>query len=793
MKLAKVIKVDQDKCVNCHRCIGVCPVKYCNDGSGDHVVIREDLCIGCGECLKACTHGARIIVDDFDLFLSAVKDREKIVAIVAPAIAAEFPGAYMNFNGWLKSIGVSALFDVSFGAELTVKSYLEHIKENKPKAVIAQPCPAIVSYIEIFQPGLIKYLAPADSPMMHTIKLIKSYYPQYANHKVLIVSPCIAKKREFEEVGAGDYNVTMVKFKEYLQKEKIDLKKYPEVEFDNDPAERAVLFSTPGGLLRTAQRELPEITKLARKIEGPQTIYHYLSHLEEDINNGTAPLLIDCLNCEQGCNGGTGTSRDKTQDEVEHAVEQRSLEMQKLYKSKSIIKSKKLAERKIKKTVNKFWKKDLYGRKYQDLSKSNFANVVKMPGRAEIDKIQKEMLKESDADKLNCGGCGYNDCEAMAIAIYNGLNKKENCHLYSRKYFNNSVHEMLGEVDNFAAGDLTIKLKSDANDEVGQFYAGFNRALDSFRELINNLITLINSTVSASVQISSSTEEMAVGIQKQSKQTTDIATAVEEMTKTILDTTKNSASTADTAKSAVEIAKEGGVVINQTIEGMNRIAEVVKKAAETVQTLGKSSSEIGEIIQVIDDISDQTNLLALNAAIEAARAGEQGRGFAVVADEVRKLAERTTKATKEIASMIKQIQEDTEEAINSMQSGTEEVVKGKEYADKAGESLRQIILGSESVVDMSTQVATASEEQSAIAEEVSQNIDSINSFSQSSAAGIQQIAKASEDLNKLTVNLQNIISKFQIDDDAVNSVDENIIRSKNNDKFNGNGKDLITY
>jgi methyl-accepting chemotaxis protein len=229
-----------------------------------------------------------------------------------------------------------------------------------------------------------------------------------------------------------------------------------------------------------------------------------------------------------------------------------------------------------------------------------------------------------------------------------------------------------------------------------------------------------------------------------------------------METTRNSSSAAEAAKHAGTIAKEGGIVINETINGMGRIAEVVRKAAVTVQALGKNSDQIGEIVQVIDDIADQTNLLALNAAIEAARAGEQGRGFAVVADEVRKLAERTTKATKEIATMIKQIQKDTEGAVVSMSEGTAEVEKGKQLADKAGDSLNQIIRGSEQVVDMATQVAAASEEQSATSEQISKNIEAISNVTQESTAGIQQIAKASEDLNQLTLNLQELVGHFKL-------------------------------
>ncbi|MEJ2615519.1 MAG: methyl-accepting chemotaxis protein [Ignavibacteriaceae bacterium] len=204
------------------------------------------------------------------------------------------------------------------------------------------------------------------------------------------------------------------------------------------------------------------------------------------------------------------------------------------------------------------------------------------------------------------------------------------------------------------------------------------------------------------------------------------------------------------------------MLVPHQIQGMVRIADVVSQAADTVKQLGKSSNQIGEIIQVIDDIADQTNLLALNAAIEAARAGEMGRGFAVVADEVRKLAERTTKATKEIAVMIKQIQKDTTYAVESIEKGTQEVESGKSLTNKAGNSLKEIISASNKVVDDVNQVTSASEEQSSTAEQISTRIESISNVSDESAAGIQMIAKSAEDLNRLTENLQNLISGFNI-------------------------------
>ena len=320
-------------------------------------------------------------------------------------------------------------------------------------------------------------------------------------------------------------------------------------------------------------------------------------------------------------------------------------------------------------------------------------------------------------------------------------------------------------LDIYSTGDLSQRVSADYKGDHQLIKNSINKLGDSISTILGEVSEAISATASASAQISSSSEEMAAGSQEQSSQTAEIASAVEEMTKTIMDTTKNSAKASEAAASSGKIAKEGGIVVGETIQGMNRVAKSVKKSAETVQALGKSSIEIGEIIQVIDDIADQTNLLALNAAIEAARAGEQGRGFAVVADEVRKLAERTTKATKEIAAMIKQIQRDTEEAVITMDQGTIEVDKGIELADKAGISLKQIIDGAQQVVDLSTQVAAASEEQSATAEEISKNIEAISSVTQQSSSGVQQIARAAEDLNKLTDSLQNIVAKFKIGHD----------------------------
>ncbi|MDR2456564.1 MAG: 4Fe-4S binding protein, partial [Deltaproteobacteria bacterium] len=332
--LSPVIRTIESKCVNCQRCISACPVKFANDATDGKVVkVVDNLCIGCGHCIHACEHGARVGVDDFETFMLDVQAMAPMVAIVAPAVASTFPGQYLNFNGWLMSLGIKAVFDVSFGAELTIKSYYEYIKTKLPDVVVAQPCPAVVSYCEIYHPELIKHLAPADSPMLHSIKMIKNYYPEYGRYRVAVMSPCYAKKREFEETGLGDYNVTFISLLKYIEENDIDLSQYPEVPYEGPLAERAVLFPTPGGLMKTLERYDPKVYNYTRKIEGPGLVYDYLETLSDSIKQGFAPLLIDCLNCESGCAGGTGVPNvlEKAYDQLEYYIHERSRSLSEYY------------------------------------------------------------------------------------------------------------------------------------------------------------------------------------------------------------------------------------------------------------------------------------------------------------------------------------------------------------------------------------------------------------------------------------------------------------------------------
>jgi methyl-accepting chemotaxis protein len=250
----------------------------------------------------------------------------------------------------------------------------------------------------------------------------------------------------------------------------------------------------------------------------------------------------------------------------------------------------------------------------------------------------------------------------------------------------------------------------------------------------------------------------------QSDQTLQVATAMQQMSSTVHQVSEHSQKASDSSDKAAQAARQGGEVVEQTLSTMRSIADSSRTVAARIGELGKSSEEIGTIVAVIDDLADQTNLLALNAAIEAARAGEQGRGFAVVADEVRKLAERTTTATQGIGTMIASIQTETRNAVQAIELGSRDVEVGVEKTSASGAALKEIIQMSEQVGDMISQIATAATEQSSATEQVNSNVSHISSLTQGSSLAAEQSAKACAELSTMALDLQNLVNQFKLGD-----------------------------
>jgi methyl-accepting chemotaxis protein len=327
-----------------------------------------------------------------------------------------------------------------------------------------------------------------------------------------------------------------------------------------------------------------------------------------------------------------------------------------------------------------------------------------------------------------------------------------------------SIAAMLHVIEEVAANNLAVEdLEVTCDDEFGHAAAALNQMKSSLGKMIHSIAGAAEHVASASEELSSSATQQARGAETQKSQAMQVGMAMKEMSSTVNDVSGHSNRAAEASRQAAETAREGGTIVESSLDTMRGIADSVSATAKKVEDLGKSSDQIGRIIGVIDDIADQTNLLALNAAIEAARAGEQGRGFAVVADEVRKLAERTTSATKEVAQMVRNIQNETKTAVAAMHNGTKQVEHGVITTTKAGDSLKQIIHMAEQVGEMISHIATAATEQASATEQVNQNVEQITRVLQESAVGAQQSAIACQDLSGLALDLQKMVGSFKLE------------------------------
>ncbi|KAB0487540.1 methyl-accepting chemotaxis protein [Pseudomonas reinekei] len=326
------------------------------------------------------------------------------------------------------------------------------------------------------------------------------------------------------------------------------------------------------------------------------------------------------------------------------------------------------------------------------------------------------------------------------------------------------LKQMVAMLDDIAQGegDLTRRLTSDRADELGSIAKGFNTFLAKLQAMITQVVTSVQSVSDSSEHTADIAIRTNMGVHKQMAEIDQVATAVHEMTATAQDVARNATQAAQAASHADQAASQGMQIVRDTSNSIGVLAVEIGRAVSVVQTLAKDSENINAILTAIRGIAEQTNLLALNAAIEAARAGEQGRGFAVVADEVRNLAQKTQKATEEIQTMIQQLQQGTRDVVRVMEDSQNRTDESVQHAAKAAEALETITQAVSVINDMNTQIASAAEEQSAVADDINRNVINIGQVANEVASGADESSAASADLTKLAEQQRRLINQFKV-------------------------------
>lgn len=623
-----------DDCIGCNKCISGCPVLGANiavnEGEANQIHVDGSKCIHCGHCLETCGHNARKYRDDTDAFFNDLSNGKPISVVIAPAFLINYPKEYNKILGYLKQKGVQHIYSVSFGADITTWAYLNYVKTNSFVGGISQPCPAIVNYIERYIPQLLPKLMPIHSPLICTAVYVRKYLKD--NNQLAFISPCIAKKDEINSPNTQqyiNYNVTFRHLMEHLQG--INLTQYSatdEIEYG-----LGSIYPMPGGLKENVEHFLGK-EGLVRQIEGESNVYDYLENYLSRVNaNERLPLLVDALNCSQGCNFGTATvSKLSHNDELLFSLQEQRA---RTIKSKTDPFDISVPPKERLKRLNKKFSHLRFEDFIRNYDKNSSINEEDVP-KEKLNHVLDSMHKCSEEDRsINCNACGYGKCYEMATAIYHGYNRKENCVYYMKTKLLREKQEIEKLLDEIKSLD-----KKEAH----------------YKEIFEHFETL-NKTIG----------ELSEGNTANSSETMQMALALSEL-------------------------NEYGKLLEKSLEAFNGFIEAYEKSNQEIVT-----------------ISSRTNLLALNAEIEAARSGDAGKAFAVIAGQIRMLSNNTKSAVtigKENSDkIIPAIRELTNQAaafinnLESLNSRTQQIAAGAEEITSQAELLEQVASSLESQME----------------------------------------------------------------------------------------------
>ncbi|GMU43051.1 MAG: type IV pili methyl-accepting chemotaxis transducer N-terminal domain-containing protein [Xanthomonadales bacterium] len=349
----------------------------------------------------------------------------------------------------------------------------------------------------------------------------------------------------------------------------------------------------------------------------------------------------------------------------------------------------------------------------------------------------------------------------LAILIYRDQARRYKITADLNQRNQEAILRLLDEMGSLAEGDLTVKATV-TEDITGAIADSINFAVEALRSLVTTINETAVQVAAAAQETQATAMHLAEAAEHQAQQITSASAAINEIAVSIDEVSRNSAESADVAQRSVQIAGKGAAIVRQTIQGMDNIRDQIQETSKRIKRLGESSQEIGSIVELINDIAEQTNILALNAAIQAASAGEAGRGFAVVADEVQRLAERSANATKRIETLVQTIQSDTNEAVSSMEQTTAEVVAGARLAEDAGLALGEIEKVSNDLADLIQNISQAARQQSAAATNISATMAVIQEITTQTSVGASQTAESIGNLAQLAADLRRSVADFKL-------------------------------